>query len=174
MAKKSSKKAVKAGTKCDTSRGLSGIELALECDISKQRTSQLEAEGVFVRNSAGRFERRRNVIAYIRRVRDESRESSRSPEAKRFLAAKAQAAELRNAATEGELIPIATVAEAVEEMVSAFRSELSGVPAASSRDLDVRASIEGHLNAAIERCRQRLEKLAPDIAAGRDPLKSTA
>lgn len=160
-------KAAKTRRKLVAAAGVSGAELGLDCDVSKQRVSQLEADGTFVRNAAGRFDRRANVIRYIRRVRDESRENSRSAEAKRFVEAKARAVELRNARLENDLIPIEDVAITVEEIFTALSNEMRGFPASATRDLAVRAEIQTALDNAFDRCRARIEKLGGDLAAGR-------
>jgi hypothetical protein len=88
--------------------------------------------------------------------------------------ARAKSIELRNAEAENDLIPIAAVAEAVTEVVAIFRSELAGVPAAVTRDMALRAQVENALDAAIGRCRDRLEGMRDDFAEGRDPLAEPA
>ena len=167
MAKKQSKKARKPEPKAQSKRGLSGPDLAAECDITRQRVGQLESEGVFKRNAVGRFDRRTNVVAYIRRIRDETRHTGQSPEAKRLAEAKARAFELRNGQAEGKLIEACDCHDVVTEIFGAWAAELIGVPAAASRDPAVRADIERALEFANGRAREKVLKLGEDIAAGR-------
>lgn len=76
--------------------------------------------------------------------------------------------EQRMAREDGKMVPIEEVAAGITDILGAYRFELSGVAAASTRDLDVRAAIESNLNGAIERCRGRFEAMEGDLRAGRE------
>lgn len=145
---------------------VSAVALAGCCDLSKQRVGQLQAEGVFVRNAAGQFDLEQNITRYVRYLRDERRSHSRSAAGERAHQARAREIELRIAREEGELVPIEEVAAGITDILGTYRSELSGVPAASTRDPEVRSAIESNLNGAIERCRARFEAMEGDLRSG--------
>lgn len=145
---------------------VSAAALARCCDISKQRVGQLETEGVFLRNAAGAFDLEQNITSYVRYLRDERRAHSRSAAGERAHQARAKEIEIRIAREEGQLIPIEEVAAGIADILGTYRAELSGIAAASTRDLDTRNAIESNLNGAIERCRARFEAMEGDLRSG--------
>lgn len=148
--------------------GASAAELGRHCDITRIRVGQLESEGVFKRNAHGRFDLVPNVIAYIRWLRDENRRGSKASGVSDFQKARTRELEQRMAREDGRLVPIEEVAAGITDILGTYRSELSGVAAASTRDLDTRLAIESNLNGAIERCRARFEAMEGDLRAGRE------
>lgn len=166
MAKRSKKAAKAAPAK---TKGASATEVGRRLDLSRQRVGQLEAEGVFKRiEGTTRFDVGACTIAYIRWLRDENRRGSKSSGASVFQQARTREIEQRIAREDGKLVPIEEVQAGVADILGTYRAELSGVPAASTRDLDVRAAIESNLNGAIERCRARFEAMEGDLRAGRE------
>lgn len=97
---------------------------------------------------------------------DEDRRSSKTAEQTRIQAGRAREIELRNAREEGKLFDADDVETVFADILGTFRSELSGVPAASTRDLALRANIEKHLNAAVDRCRDSFTKASETLRAG--------
>jgi hypothetical protein len=150
-------------------KGASATAVGRCLDLSRQRVGQLEAEGVFARISGtSRFDLGACTIAYIRWLRDENRRGSKAAGASVFQIARTKEIEQRIAREDGRLLLIESVDAAIDQIVGSFRAELAGVAAASTRDLDQRQAIEGHLNAAIERCREGLEGARADLQAGRE------
>lgn len=166
MAKRSKKAAKAAPAKA---KGASATELGRRLDLSRQRVGQLEAEGVLKRiDGTTRFDVTACTIAYIRWLRDENRRGSKASGASVFQQARTREIEQRMAREDGKLIPIEEVQAGITDILGAYRAELSGVAAASTRDLDTRNAIESNLNGAIERCRARFEAMEGDLRAGRE------
>ena len=107
-------------------------------------------------------------IAYIRYLRDARASNTKTAAATRVQDARAREIELRMAKDAGTLYAAEDVEAAIADILGTYRSELTGVPAASTRDLTVRATIEKHLNDAIERARASFEKLRDDLRSGRE------
>lgn len=154
---------------------LSGLYLGLaeSADLigkSETHVLQLVKDGLLKRRQRGQYLARDVARAALRYRESEDRRASQTEEVKRYRAAKTRQLEFQISRERGELVSIEAVTAAHSEIIGTFCAELSGVPAASTRDLAQRAEIEGHLNAAIERCRARLSGAEGDLRAGRDPL----
>lgn len=137
---------------------VSGAAVGRHLDLTPQRVGQLADEGVLARGADGKFDLDEARLAYIRWVRDETRKSSASQTSSALAVARTREVELRIAREEGAVIDLEDVQFAVAEIVGAFVSELAGLSAACTRDLELRRSIEKHVNGAIDRCRERFEK----------------
>lgn len=149
-------------------KGASANACGLHLDLSRVRVVQLVDEGALPRNKDKSFDLDACRIAYIRYLRSEDRRGAKSATASRVQEARAKEIELRTAREEGRVVPMESVSAAVTDILGTFRSELNGVPAASTRDLTVRSAIEKQLNDAIDRCRQRFETVSDDLRAGRE------
>ena len=128
----------------------------------------LVSEGFLKRAGRGQYKPQDVAQAALKFRESEDRRSSQTEERRRIEAAKARAIELRVAQEEGSLIEMEQVEAAVSEIFGTYRFELSGVPAASTRDLVIRASIDKHLTAAIERCRAKFERAAKALRDGNE------
>lgn len=148
--------------------GASAQACGTHLDLSRVRIVQLVDEGALPRNKDGSFDLDACRVAYIRYLRSEDRRGAKSATASRVQEARAKEIELRTAREEARLIPLDDVSAAIADILGTYRSELSGVPAAASRDLAVRAEIEKQLNDAIERCRKRFDQVSDDLRAGRE------
>jgi hypothetical protein len=147
-------------------KGVSATEVGRHLDMSRQRVGQLQAEGVFPRLDDGRFDLNICRIAYIRWMKDENRRGTKASGASRVSESRARAIEQRIAREDGRLIETDDVFAAVADILGTFRSELAGVPAATTRDLGVRSEIEKHLEGAIGRCRLRFKAIEEGVRAG--------
>lgn len=154
--------------------GASQAQIAAHLDISQPRVAQFVGEGVFKPLPSRKLDPDACRIAYIRWLRDETRKSAQSAAAARVQDARAKEIELRTAREEGRLVPLEGVQAVVADILGTYRYELTGVPAASTRDLSIRASIQQHLDDAIDRCRLKFEKAKRDLVAGRDPLEDAS
>lgn len=170
MAKKSKKPKARKAAPAKALKGVSATEIGRRLDMSRQRVGQLEAEGVFSQLAGGRFDMAACTIGYIRWLKDENRRGSKAAGASLFQQVRMKEIEQRIAREDGRLVPIEAVDAANDQIVGTFRSELSGVAAASTRDVELRQVIDGHLNVAIERCRHSLGGAADDMRAGREVL----
>jgi phage terminase Nu1 subunit (DNA packaging protein) len=81
-------------------------------------------------------------------------QTSHSSGVVRIQDARAQEIELRVAREQHKLIEMEEVGAFLRESIGAFRSELSGLPAACTRDLALRAVIDTQVNNAVDRLRE--------------------
>lgn len=162
------KPAAKPAAKGGKRKGASANECGTHLDLSRVRVVQLVNEGVLTRHRDGSFDLDACRVAYIHYLRSEDRRGTKSATANRVQEARAKEIELRTAREEGRLVPLESVQAALADILGTYRYELTGVPAASSRDLTVRAEIEKHLNDAIDRCRGRFEQTSDALRAGRE------
>lgn len=107
------------------------------------------------------------VQGYKAFLQDEHRRSQKSAAASRVQDARAAQIEMQTQKELGRLIEAEEVQAFLSETIGTLRSELSGIAAASSRDLEVRAAIEKNLNAAIDRCRASFDAASAAVADGR-------
>ncbi len=128
--------------------------------IGKSETHVLSLQKAGLLRKVGRGQYRPEDVARaaLSFRENEDRRSSQTEEQKRVYAARAREIELRIAREEGRLIDLEDVQIAIAEIVSAFSAELAGIPAACTRDLELRRTIEKNLNGAIDRCRKRFEE----------------
>jgi hypothetical protein len=131
--------------------GASQAQVAHHLDISQPRVAQFVAEGVFKPLPTRKLDLDACRLAYIRWLRDETRKSSQTAAAARVADARAQAIEQRTAREAGKLIPVDDLETWMGETLGMFRSTLWGLPAASTRDLTLRAEIQKHLDDALGR-----------------------
>jgi phage terminase Nu1 subunit (DNA packaging protein) len=90
------------------------------------------------------------VQGYIRFRDDEDRRTSKMAAHSRIQDARSREVELKNAQREGRLIDLDEVLSVVEELVGLLRSQLSGLPARVTRDLQFRRTIETALNDILD------------------------
>lgn len=158
---------------------LAGITLGLAdaarmIEKSETHVLRLVKDGLLQKAGRGHYRPEDVARAALQFREGEDRRSSQTEEAKRVAVARAKEIELRTAREEGRLVPLESVQAVVSDILGTYRYELTGVPAASSRDLTVRAAIQQHLDDAIDRCRVKFEKANRDMVAGRDPLEDAA
>lgn len=166
-AKKAPKRAKSKKPAPKRAKGVSAAAVGRHLDLSRQRVGQLLAEGAFSRSEGDRFDLDACRLAYIRYLRDENRRGSKAAGVSRAQDARAREIERRMARDDNQLLDVADVLALNTEIVGAFVSELRGVPAASTRDLATRATVEEVLNGAMGRCRERFAKLSDDLRRGR-------
>ena len=139
-----------------TAATLSGV--AEHLGLSRTAARDLEIQGVIDR-TAGLGACR---LAYIRHLR--SRRSSGGAPQERILAAKARAIELRNAQTEHKLVPVGEVQEVLDTCMGWMISELMSMPAAVTRDLELRRTMETWIHHMRERVCSTIKAHADALA----------
>jgi hypothetical protein len=147
-------------------KGASANQCGTHLDLSRVRIVQLVKEGVLPRHPDDSFDLDACRLAYIRYLRSEDRRGAKSATASRVQEARAKEIELRTARDEGRLWDADAAEAAFTDILGAFRSELGGVAAGSTRDLPTRAEIEKQLNDAIERCDARFANAAASLRTG--------
>jgi hypothetical protein len=165
---------LKPGFTCQMKQRISLIALARHLDLSRQWVGKLSKAGVLPKLPDGTFDLDKSRIRYIRHLRDESRRSNKTDAAARALEARARQLELRLAKEEAELIEIGAVEEMIGDIVGTFNSEMVGVPAACSRDLELRNKIEDQLNGVITMCQRRFDKAIAALSRGEDAIANDA
>lgn len=136
--------------------------------VTGERVRQLTKAG-WIRKSGNNAYRIGDVLdGYLAYRDDIERKAAADTPQSRLAASRRREIEQRMAREDGKLIPIEEVQAGITDILGAYRAELSGVAAASTRDLDTRIAIESNLNGAIERCRARFEAMESDLRAGRE------
>lgn len=134
--------------------------------ITEQWVRQLAGKGYIPKPDRGNVPLIAGVQGYIRFLKDEERRTSKTASQSAVAEARAREITLRTAREEGRLIDIEDAEAVFAEVLGTFRAELAGVAAASTRDLELRAAIDGRLNDAIARCRARFETAGASARAG--------
>jgi len=140
--------------------------------LTRQRIDQLVAAGHLQRHAPGKFRTVDLVQGYIRFLRDESKRANKSAAEGRVRDARAHDIEVRTAERLGILIPIEAFDAMIDEIVGAFRSELSGLPARITRDLVLRRTIEREIHGLLERVTDLCTDHSDRMAKGRDAYKA--
>jgi phage terminase Nu1 subunit (DNA packaging protein) len=138
---------------------------------SAERVRQLSREGYIPRHGKAndaRFHLLDVVQGYIRFRDDSDRRNSQSAQASRVADARAREIELRNATRESKLMETDEAIETIRQMIGTLRSELSGVPARSTRDLQIRRTMETAINEALTRAADIAGEIASSMERVRD------
>jgi phage terminase Nu1 subunit (DNA packaging protein) len=146
------------------------ITTAVACQLlmlTRQRLDQLAAEGWIARHSAGRWRTVDLVQGYIRFMRDEGRRQNVKAADSRVRDARARDIEIRNAERLGRLVSVEELDAIIDEVCGAFRSELSGLPARVTRDLQMRRVIETEVHGVLARIAAIADANATRLEASR-------
>jgi len=138
-----------------------------------ERVRQLAKAG-WIAQEGTRSDRRYRLLdvvqGYIRFRDDEDRRTSKMAAHSRIQDARSREVELKNAQREGRLIDFEEVLAVLEELMGMLRSQLSGLPARVTRDLQFRRTIETALNdildAIADVATERAKALGARRAAG--------
>lgn len=147
---------------------LSSTVAAKLLGITQQYFNTVVRAGWIKATSKGRYRLVDVVQGYKAFILDEGRRTSKSAEASRVQAARAAQIELQTAKERGKLWDADTAEAVFAEAWGMFRSELTGVPAASTRDLSIRAEIAKQINDALDRCDARLANGAAGLRANKE------
>jgi hypothetical protein len=142
-------------------------QLAACWSVTKQRVGQLVAEGWFkpLDGHRGLFNWMDANSGHARYMRDEGRRTTKSAAESRVRDARAEEILLRVGLRSGDLMEHAEHTAIIDEVVGLFRSELSGLPARLTRDLQERGRIEQVVYDILERISARAAE-----AARNDPV----
>jgi hypothetical protein len=144
-----------------TPKPVSLSELARHLLLTREEVRRLIAERLIERRKDGGFDLDAARQSYIRFLRD--RRSSRSEAEAALQRAKALEIELRVGERAHQLIELDEAFAALDDIVGGIVSELSGLPAAASRDLAVRRHLEGLIHGIRQRAADRLGKQAESL-----------
>jgi len=148
-----------------------GITLAKAFGVSTARVSQLDRDGFIspVGGRRGKYNWMDAVNGYIKFLRDENRQTSKSAAESRIRDAKAQDIEVRTAERLGKLVPLEVFEQMIDEIVGAVRTAFSGLAASCTRDLVLRRVIEREVNARLRQIAEDAMAKAIRLEAGRSP-----
>ncbi|WP_036282335.1 hypothetical protein [Methylocystis sp. ATCC 49242] len=104
------------------------------------------------------------IAAYTENLKTESKKTSKSEAAAEVQRARAEEIRLRVAIRQGELIPMTEIEPVFSDILGSLRSRLAGVPAACTRDLNLRETIEARLEEALDEARADFERRADELA----------
>ena len=129
------------------------------------RIEQLSKEGWFKKLGANRW-RISEVVKGMLKYRDDAdRRINRSAVRSRVQAARAREIELRTAQRAHILCETDEALALADDVFGNLRSELSGLPAMVTRDLEIRSEIEKGVNEILNRTAKRLATRAQDLRA---------
>lgn len=173
LAKKAKSKPKAAPAKAKPKSALDGLLIGLADAarlIGKSETHVLTlvSENFLKRAGRGQYRPQDVAQAALKFRESEDRRSSQTEERRRIEAARANTEEIKFAQAAGQLYDADDVEAVFSDILGSLRFELSGVPAASTRDLTVRASIEKHLNGAIDRCQNKFAEAEQALRAGEE------
>lgn len=146
--------------------------LAALIGVTPRRVQQLAQEGVLDSEAHGTWDATKAVPAYIahRLAQETARTAQRTGgAAERHVAAKARAVELRTAREEGVLCDTTEAVAMVEEVVGTIRAGFGGLAARVTRDLTLRAVIEGEVDNTLDRAAVLLARRAAELRKGSEP-----
>ena len=124
---------------------------------------QLTAENVIKKNGRGKYPVAASVQAYVAWVKAAQQRAAPSDAKERLLQARAKSIELQNAEREHRLVDTEEAIGALDEIVGIFRSEMDGLPARLTRDLDERKIVEQAVDAIGHRAADKLEQRAAEL-----------
>lgn len=145
-------------------------EFAAFADYTPTYIRQLQREGHLPKGPRGMIPFVAAARALIRFLRDEERRSSKTAADARVREARAREVELRIAEREGRLIDLVEHEEDLLALVGMVRSELSGLPARVTRDLQFRRTIEQAVNDILQRLTDAAFAKADDVDEDRPSL----
>jgi hypothetical protein len=138
-------------------KGATRAEFAAHVSLTPQRVGQMIAEKTIPLHADGSIDLDGARLAYIDGLRSGL---GRSDSAQRVQDMRAETLKFKLEQERGEWMRLEHVVEDIGLILGEFRAELAGLPAASSRDLDVRAAIELNLYGSLERLRSKFDTIA--------------
>lgn len=149
---------------------LTAKQISTLLSLSMERVRQLVNTGYIPRIEKAKYPVTGAVQGYIRFLKDGEKQLSKSAADIGLKAARQREVELRIARQEGRLVEMEDVEAVVSSIFGTLRAELSGLPAAVTRDLKLREEIEKVLNGAFARSEVKFREASAAIQSGRDPL----
>ena len=131
-------------------------ELARHLLLTREEVRRLVAEQIITRRGDGDFDLDESRGRYLRFLRD--RRANRSEAEAALQRAKALEIEMRVSERAHQLIEMDEAYAALDDIVGGIVSELSGLPAAATRDLTMRRHLESLIHDIRQRAADRLGK----------------
>lgn len=166
--------AVAEPRKSVVSAEISLAEAAELLGLTKQWINRLGRDGFVPKTARGRYRLVDVVQGYVRFLKDEERRTSKSASASRVQDARAREIELRTAREEHTLIETDEAIAVCDEIVGAYKSELAGLAARVTRDIDLRNKIETEVDDVCRRVAARFEQRASDLRSSGEVIAPDA
>lgn len=134
-------------------------------DISRQMLWQVAKAGYISQLGDNRWDEDATTKGYINFLR--ASRSAKSDSTKAVNDARTKAIELTTAARLGELVRRSDAIAVCDDIVGFTRGEMAGVSRRSSRDIDVRKSVDREILAALTRVADRLKDKSEEFGKPR-------
>jgi len=135
--------------------------------ISDERIRQLQKQGYIPRAlKRGVVPLVGAVQGYLRYLREDGRQSTKSAAANRVTDARTREIELRIAERQRDLIPQDDARAVIGEMAAMVKAEFVGLPARVTRDLDLRRTLEQEVDASFARLAASAERARSALGTG--------
>ena len=150
------------------------IRMAELLEFSRPFLARIEGAGFVKRAGPNKWNVVTTFQGVLRYMRDEGRRTTKSAVESRVREARAREIELRTARAAGELCRTEEAIGTVDDIIGGLRSDLSGLAAMVTRDLDLRAKIDEALDGILNRASARLDLHAASLRESGQAARSTA
>lgn len=140
--------------------------------LTPRRVQQLAAEGHVPRGERGRYPLKGLVHGYLRFLQEEARRTQRGSEESELRRLRLKQLERRMAREDRLVVLLAECEACVDEVIGMLRSDLDGLPARATRDLDLRRKIEAAIDGILGDASRRLAKAAGRLGPGGVPAQA--
>ncbi len=138
-------------------------QITVLVEIGEDRLAQIEQAGFIKRAGRNSWPAIETLSGLVRFYRDENRRGPKSTADAQWRAARAREIEIRIAERERKLMQTDEATKALENIIGLFLTELSGLPASVTRDLQFRQQIEDQIFNMRSRISNRLEAEARSL-----------
>ena len=133
--------------------------------LTGRRVRQLTEEGVMAKNGRGKYPVLASIKAYIKWLQAAQQRNAPSDAREAVLHERARSLRLQNDEREHRLVDTEEVLAVLDEIVGTYRTELDGLPARLTRDLEDRKHIAEVVDAISNRVCDKFEQRATELRA---------
>jgi 23S rRNA A1618 N6-methylase RlmF len=134
--------------------------------ISRERIGQLVREGHVPKAAKGVYPLVGAVQGYIRFLKDNAKQTSKSAASSRASDARAREIELRIAEREGKLVLLEDSLGVIEEITGLYVAGMGALPARSTRDPLVRRKIESECDELRKQLAEKCKQCSAALRSG--------
>jgi len=159
-------KALKAQPAPDTGKQKGGVTYidvqtaGALLELHPERVRQLVKMGYIERHGQGQYVLVNVVRGYIRYLREEREKATATHGKNKAQEARTREIELRIARDQNKLIETEEAIEVLDEIIGSLKSEMIGLPARLTHDVEQRRVIEAEINAAFARTEASFQQKA--------------
>ena len=133
--------------------------------LTGRRVRQLTEDGVIAKNGRGKYPVLASIKAYIGWLKAAQERVPASDAKEAVLFERARSLRLQNDEREHRLVDTEECIAVLDEIVGTYRTELDGLPARLTRDLDDRKQIASVVDAISNRVCDKFEQRAAELRA---------